>query len=375
MVAVESIDVRNRAQVRRFVDLPYRLYRGHAQWVPPLRREAIEALDPARHPYYAHSAAAFFVASRDGRDVGRIAALENRPFNSYHGVTDANFFYFECEDDRETAAALFDRACSWARARGLTRLVGPKGLTVLDGYGVLVDGFEHRQTMTMTTYNPAHYAALLEPLGFAKVVDFVSFYLSKDTFVMSERVRRVTERVARSGGLRVVRFQSKRELVARAREIGTLYNSAFVENWEYAPLSDLEVAFLVRKLMAVADHRLIKVIACEGELVGFVFAFPDLSAALQRMRGRLTPWGLIDLALEARRTTWVALNGAGILPAHQGRGANALLYTEVERTIRASHFEHAELPQVAETAVQMRRDLEELGARVRKTHRVYAYSL
>jgi hypothetical protein len=113
------------------------------------------------------------------------------------------------------------------------------------------------------------------------------------------------------------------------------------------------------------------VIECGDELVGFLFAFPDVSAALQRMRGRLTPWGLVDVALEARRTRWVALNGAGILPEYQGRGGNALLYVEIERAIRASRFDYAELPQVAETAVQMRRDLEELGARPRKTHRVY----
>jgi hypothetical protein len=168
---------------------------------------------------------------------------------------------------------------------------------------------------------------------------------------------------------------SARELVRRARAIGEAYNKAFVENWEYAPLSDREIDFLVKKLMLVADPRLIKVIASGDDLVGFLFVFPDLSAALQRMRGRLTPWGLLDLALESRRTEWVAFNGAGILPAYQGRGGNALLYTEVERTIRSSHFQYADLPQVAETAMQMRRDLEELGARPYKRHRVYGRAL
>jgi hypothetical protein len=371
MLSVQAIDLRDRAQVRRFVDLPYRLYRGHPQWVPPIRRETLEALDPVRHPFYDHSSAGFFLAARGGRDVGRVAALEHRPFNACHGVRHVNFYFFECEDDQDVAGALFDGVLAWGRARGLTRIVGPKGFTVLDGYGVLVDGFGHRQTMTMTNYNPPHHAGLLERLGFAKDVDFASFELSKDTFVMSDRVRRVAERVARRHALRVVAFASRRALVAEARRIGELYNRAFVDNWEYAPLTEREIAFLVDKLMLVADHRLIKVIACGDELVGFLFAFPDVSAALQRMRGRLTPWGLVDVALEARRTRWVALNGAGILPEYQGRGGNALLYVEIERAIRASRFDYAELPQVAETAVQMRRDLEELGARPRKTHRVY----
>ena len=372
MTTVERIDAGDRAQVDRFVELPYRLYRNHRQWVPPLRREVREPLDPARHPYYERSAAEFFVAVRDGRDVGRVAALENRPFNDCHGVRHADFYFFDCEDEPEAASALFERVLSWARARGLTRVVGPKGLTALDGYGVLVEGFGHRQTMTMTNYNHPYYGGLLERMGFAKEVDFVSFRLNKDGFVMSDRVRRVAERVAGRGDLRVVRFPSRRALLAAARRIGGLYNETFVGNWEYAPLSEREIAFLVDKLMMVADHRLIKVIARGDAPVGFLFAFPDLSAALQRMRGRLTPWGLVDLALEARRTRWVALNGAGVLPAEQGRGGNALLYTEIERTIRASRFDHAELPQVADTAVRMRRDLEELGARPHKTHRVYA---
>jgi hypothetical protein len=128
-------------------------------------------------------------------------------------------------------------------------------------------------------------------------------------------------------------------------------------------------------LLTVADPRLIKVIAHNDEAVGFLFGFPDLSAALQRARGRLLPFGLVDLLLEMRRTRWVALNGAGILPEFQGRGGNALLYAEMENTIREYHFEHADLTQVAETAEQMRADLINLGGKAYKNHRVYRKAL
>jgi hypothetical protein len=375
MLTVQQIDPDSRAARRRFADLAFRIYAGDRQWVPPFRRDVALMLDRRKHPFYERGEADFFIASRDGRDVGRLAVLNNRPFNAHHGTTQASFYCFECEDDREAAAALFERAFDWARGRGLTQLVGPKGFSVFDGYGLVVDGFDRRQLMTMTNYNPAYYAGLLEALGFRKEVDFVTFVLDRYTFTMSERVRRVADRIRARGPLRVAAFPSKRALKRAAPDIGRAYNDAFVNNWEFYPLSQREIDLMVEQLLLIANPRFIKVI-CDGDrIVGFLLAFPDLSAALQRARGRLTPWAIADLLLEIRRATWVALNGAGILPEYQGRGGNALLYTEIERTILDSQFEYAELPQVAETAVQMRRDLAELGARPHKTHRVYIRDL
>jgi hypothetical protein len=138
-----------------------------------------------------------------------------------------------------------------------------------------------------------------------------------------------------------------------------------------------EIKFTVDNIMVIADPRLIKIIAHDNDVVGFLFAFPDVSAALQRARGHLFPFGLLDLLLEMRRTRWVALNGAGILPEFQGIGGNALLYSEVVKTVRAPgfRFEHGDLTQVAETAVQMRQDLINLGGKPYKNHRVYTQTV
>jgi len=371
MLTIEKLDTHNKSQVRRFLNLPFRLYANHPQWVPPIVDDIALMLNRARHPFYEHSDADFFIAARDGRDVGRIAALENRRFNDYHRTKQAQFYLFDCENDQEIANALFEQAFKWARERGLNRLVGPKGFGPLDGYGLLVEGFEHRQMMTMMNYNYDYYPRLLEALGFEKEVDFVSCYLGADAFHMPERVHSIAERVQQRGTLRVKRFASKRELIAWAGRIGEAYNKAFVNNWEYYPLTPAEVKFVVDNIMLVADHRLIKIITHGDDVVGFLFAFPDVSAALQRLRGRLWPFGIFDLLLEMRRTKWVSLNGLGILPQFQGHGGNALLYSEMEKTIREFNFEHADLTQVAESAVQMRRDLENVGGRAYKNHRVY----
>jgi len=372
MLTIEKVDTGNKAQTRRFVALPHRLYQDCPQWVPPLNVDAYMYLNRHKHPFHEHSDVDFFLAVRDGRDVGRIAAIENKPFNEYHSVKKANFFLFDCEDDPEAAAALFDEVIAWSRGRGLEALVGPKGMGPLDGYGILVFGHEHRQTMTMLNYNHPYYQPLLEALGFEKEVDFVSCFLPADQFRVPDRVERITERVMQRGGLQVKRFKSKRELIAWAPRIGKAYNAAFVQNWEYYPLSGREIDFVVDNIMTIADHRLIKIITHGDEVVGFLFAFHDVSAALQRARGRLFPFGLLDILLELKRTDTVAVNGMGILPEFQGQGGNAMLYSEMGHTLfEFKQFVHVEMTQVAETTRQMRADLKNLNGVEYKNHRVY----
>lgn len=375
MLTIEKVDTHNKAQVKRFINVLFRLYDGHPQWVPPLLIDCEMQLNREKHPYYEHSDADFFIAVRDGKDVGRIGALENKRFNDYHKTRDAEFYLFDCEDDQEVANLLFETVFDWARERGLTRVVGPKGFGALDGYGIQVEGFEHRQMMNMMNYNYPYYSKLVETIGFTKEVDFVSCYLGKDTFQLPDRVHRIAERVQERGTLRVQRFQTKNDLKVWADRIGTAYNNSFVNNWEYYPLTEHEVQFLLNNLLTVADPKLIKVIVHGDDVVGFLFAFPDLSAAMQRAKGHLLPFGLIDIMIEMKRTKWVSLNGVGILPEFQGKGGNALLYSEMEKSIKDFGFQDADLTQVAETAVTMRNDLINVGGKPYKNHRVYQKSI
>jgi hypothetical protein len=234
-----------------------------------------------------------------------------------------------------------------------------------------VEGFEHRQMMTMMNYNHPYLPQFLEKMGFEKEVDFISCYASTASFVMPERIHRIADRVQERGTLRVKKFATKRELVEWAPRIGQAYNKAFTQNWEYYPLTEREIDFVVGNIMTVANPRLIKIIIHGEDVVGFLFAFPDISAALQRSGGRLFPLGIFDLLIELRRTKWVAVNGTGILSEFQGRGGNALMYSEMEKTVRGFNFEHVDLTQVAESAEQMRSDLVNLGGKPYKNHRVY----
>ncbi|MEA4909850.1 MAG: hypothetical protein VB089_19665 [Anaerolineaceae bacterium] len=371
MLKVEKIDTDTKSQVERFVQFHYTLYKGCPQWVPPFRSDIKMMMNRHKHPFYEHSDADFFVVSREGEAVGRIAVMENKPYNQYHGTKQAVFYLFDTIDDFEVAQTLFDCADEWAKARGLNRLVGPKGFGAFDGYGIQVEGFEHRQMMTMMNYNYAYYPKLLEQLGFEREVDFVSCYLGRDKFALPEKVHEIARRVLERGSFRVQRFKNKREMLPWADRIGVAYNNTFVNNWEYYPLSKNEVKFLMDNLMVVLNPNLVKIIMHDDQIVGFLLAFPDISAALQRHDGRITPWGIVDMLIEMKRTKWVSLNGVGVLPQYHGRGGNALLYHEMEKTIRDFGYEHAEQTQMADTAVQVRKDMISVGAEIYKTHRVF----
>ncbi|MEN6393730.1 MAG: hypothetical protein ABFD53_07980 [Anaerolineaceae bacterium] len=371
MVTIEKVDTEVKSQVDRFVKLPYRLYANHPQWVPPLFTDAKLFLNRNKHPFFEHSDVDFFIAVKDGKDVGRIAALENKRFNDYHHKHQAQFYFFECEDDSEVASALFDRVFEWAKQRNLDQVVGPKGMGPLDGYGILIEGFEHHQMMTMMNYNYPYYPKLVEENGFVKEVDFFSCYINANTFHLPERIHSIADRVIKRGTLSVQRFETKAELKSWANRIGQAYNNAFVNNWEYYPLTDNEIKFVLDNIIMLANPKLIKVITADQKAVGFLFGFPDVSAAMQRARGKLLPFGIFDILLEMRRTNWLALNGAGILPEYHGRGGNALLYSEMEKTIRSFNYEHADLTQIAETAEQMRNDLINIGGKPYKNHRVF----
>ena len=372
MLNIEKVDTDNKKQVKRFVELPYRIYANCLQWVPPLNVDAYNQLNRKKHPFHEHSDVEFFLAVRDGRDVGRIAVIENKPFNTYHKTHKADFYLFECENDLEAATALFNTAFEWAKARELDVVVGPKGFGPLDGYGLLTFGHENRQTMTMLNYNHAYYQQLVEAQGFEKEVDFISCYLPADKFKIPERVEKIAERVMQRGHLEVKKFRNKKELLSWADRIGTAYNNAFVNNWEYYPLSQREIDFVVENILTIADHRLMKIITHGDDVVGFLFAFYDVSAALQRAKGKLFPFGLLDILMEMRRTKTVSVNGMGILPQFQGHGGNALLYYAMGKTLlEFQQFVHVEMTQVAETTEQMRADLKNLNGIEYKNNRVY----
>ena len=375
MIAIIKVDT--KALRKEFVEFQYSLYRDCKQFVPPFKIDIYTMMNEKKHPFYDHSISEFFLAKRDGKVVGKLSMLINRPFNEYHGTKDSEFYLFDCIDDQEVANALFDLATRWTLDHGMNRIVGPKGYGPLDGYGIQVEGFEHRQMMNMMNYNYPYYQRLVENYGFVKEVDFVSSYAKFSEFILPEKVKKAIEISKKRGSLTVKSFKTKKEILAWKDKLRDAYNKSFLKNWEYYPLSDRELKFVVDNAIGFVIPEIVKfILDKDGETVGFVLPFPDASAAMQKNKGKLGPIEILRLMRELKRTEWLDFNGIGILPEFQGMGGNALLMEALESAARSQpRFVHAELTQVAETATQMRKDLANLGVRFYKNHRVYKKEL
>jgi hypothetical protein len=355
---------------REFIDFPKRLYRGCPQWVPWFDLD-MRALLRRRHPFFLQAQGEFYLAREGSRTLGRICVVKNPSYIAQHRTACAHFYFFDVEEDPEAAEALLGRCLDWARGQGLELLRGPMLLGGVSGSGILFEGFEHGAAMTMMPYNYPYYPRLLEGLGFRKHVDLFSMNLPPDTFRLPERIRAAAEQVLARGRFRVMRFRNKRALKSVAKPIADLYNQTLADHLEDYPLSEAELEQVTKDLLLIADPRLIKILTYDGKIVGFLFAFHDLSPALRKNNGRLGPLKLLRLLAAMRSHDSLLVNGAGILPKYQRLGGNALLYYELEKTAGGRIYRHAELTQISERTELMLRDVQTLGCRIYKRHRIY----
>ncbi|MEA3408617.1 MAG: hypothetical protein U9R48_11180 [Chloroflexota bacterium] len=368
-----QIDTGNRQYVKAFLRFPFVLYEDVPQWVPPFARQARLVLDREHHPFYEHSEAAFFLAREQEETIGRLAVLENRRYNLANDDAAAFFALFECRDTVDASRALFEAGFDWARRRGLRRIKGPRGFSHLDGIGLLISGFAHRPAMGIP-YALPYYQDLVEDVGFRKVDDILSGHMTRDGRV-PEKIHSISEQAQKRRGLQVVSFRSRRDLLALAPRFRTLFNNSLGANEDNIPLTEKEVGMLARRLLAFADPRLIKVVAKGEELVGFLLAYPDVSAALQRCKGRLLSLSWWHLWREKRRTKWININGMGIVEKYRGGGGTAILFSELAKSVADGGFEHAELVQIRGDNAKMQRELQKLGVDFYKVHRLYEREL
>lgn len=373
-IQIKAVESSRSPHYRDFRDLPFSLYRDTPQWVPWFHR-AVKAFVDRRHPVFEHSSGDFFVALRQGRPLGRIFVFENTRYNETHNLKSAHFLFFDTVDEKDVAHALLQQAVDWGRKRDLGVLLGPMGLGGVTGGGLLVEGFEHRAAMTMMNYNHAYYQSQIEAFGFEKYMDNFSFYLPT-TARLPPEIEETARRLEAGGKFRVLAFQNKQGLVRIADQVVAVFLETLGHHVGNYLLSRGELENLKQSLLEVADLKLLKIITCEDKVIGFLFGFHDLSAAIQKSRGRLHPLAIYRLMRESKKADWLLINGMGILADYQGTGANFLLYAEIEKAIRAyPKFKHLEMVQIQETTAKMLSNVKTLRGRIHKTHRIYQHPL
>ena len=372
MGQLRQLDTTNKQDVEQFVTFPFALYRDCDQWVPPLLSDFRDNLNRDKHPFYAHSDADFFVVEENGCTVGRIAAIENKNYNKFRNTQTAFFGYFDAVDDVIVTGTLLTAVCQWAKARNLTKILGPRGVNGLDG-SVLIEGFDHKPALTIS-YNFPYYDQLLMANGLQKRTDYLSGYLP-GSYQLPDRIHDLAEKVKVRRNYWIKSFASRKELENWIPRILTVHQKAFRQTGSYYPPTSAEIDRTINSIKLIADPSLIKLVMKRKEIIGFIFAYHDVSDGLKKAGGRLFPLGWAHLLRSKQKTKWANINGIGLLPEYQGLGGNTVLYTALENTIHQSQFDHVEIVLVDEANLKSFADMEQVGVRWYKRHRQYQLDL
>jgi len=323
--------VQSRRDLRRFVQLPYDLYQGNHYWVPPLRVDQFEILNPRKHPFYDHGRMQLFLALDDNGDViGRIAAIINGMHLKTHNDQTGFFGFFETQERFEIAEALLNQATSWLRSEGMHTIRGPVNPSLNEASGLLVDGF-NRIPSIMMTYNLPYYEDYLLRWGFTRVMTLWAYYLHQK-HVHIDRLRRGAAIVYRRNpglSVRTLDFSRYDQEVEIIRDI---FNDAWSDNWGFVPYTAREFQHLAKGMKQIIDPRICFIVEKDGEPVGFAITLPDINPVLQRLPdGRLFPFGLAKLLILTKfaRVSEVRLPLMGIRKSFQGRALDVIAVLEI----------------------------------------------
>lgn len=373
---LEVSEVLSAADRKAFIEFQYTRYAGDAAFVPPLRLERKEFLDPRKNSWFKFGTAALFLARREGRVVGRISASEDPRYNEFQGTRTGCFGLFESIDDQEVARALLETARQWVSRRGLTHLMGPVSFSSNQEWGLLIDGFQHEPYL-LTPHNPPYYQRLLEGCGLTKAKDLWAWEIELSRGI-PEQITRISQRVQKREGLvlRTARMRDWDEEVARIKRI---YNSAWEKNWGFVPMTDDEFAQLARELRLIVRPELALFAEVKGEPVAFALTLPDANQAIRAAAGNLFSWGLpiglIRLLLALRKVRRGRLIILGISPGYRKRGLDSVLIQATFDNALKLGWTGGEISWTLEDNDLINRPIAAFGCQRYKTYRVFETTL
>ena len=371
MSGIEIVPVQSKGALNEFVELPYTLYRDDPHWVPPLRIAVKELLDKAKHPFYANAETELYLARKDGKVVGRVAAILDKAHNRFHEEKAGFFGFFESVNDPAVATALLSAARKWVFTKGAEFLRGPVNPSTNYECGMLIEGFDS-DPMVMMTYNQRYYPALMEQAGLRKSKDLFA-YLSDANTIEMKKIDRVADKVLKTTGVRVRPINMK-DFDAEVARVWEVYGAAWARNWGFIPMSREEFALMGKEMKMILKPDLVLIGEIGNRVVGFALALPDVNQALKPARGRLLPTGILKILYYQRLIKSVRVLALGVVEEYRASGLAAGFYATLVRNARKLGFGETEMSWILEDNVLMNRSLEALGAKRYKTYRIYEWN-
>lgn len=376
--ALHVTEVRDRRTMIRFLEFPRALYADDPNWVAPLLFERLNHLDPRKNPFFDHAEAAFWIAWKDGRAVGRISAQVNQAHLDQHGDGTGHFGFLEGEDDPEVFALLLDTAEAWLRERELSRILGPYSLSINDESGLLVDGFDTPPSLMMGHAKP-YYGRQMEARGYVKEKDLIAY--DYDLVTEPPETLKAFIRKAQEENDLTFRPMNMARYDQELAVIVDIFNDGWVGNWGFLPFAEPEMRHLAKNLKPLVKAECVSIAEISGEPAAMAVSLPNINAAIADLDGRLLPFGWAKLLwrLKVRGVDSARLPLMGVRRRFQGTPVSTALMLGVIDSIRAYHRDHgtrqAELSWILEDNRPVRKLIEMFGGRPYKTYRLYAKDL
>ena len=367
-MSIYVLEAKGKKEIKAFLGLPFRLYKRDPLWVPPLVSELLPFLD-GRHPFCHHSVIKPFIAFKKGEPVGRVAAIVDHNFISYHGKRVGYFGFFEVVDDLQVTKALFERVEEELKRQYIEEIIGPMNPSTNYECGLLIQGFD-TPPFLMMPHNPPYYAKLLEAIGFEKAKDLYANLLKGEGGI-PEKVKRIASWAKEKLPEVKIRNVRAKEIEEEVKKFMEVYNESWANNWGFVPMSEQEVSYMAKSLKRILVPELALFAEVYSEPVAFILALPNYNHVLKALGGRMTPWGLVKALLVKRRIKELRIPLFGVRPKYRQKGIDAMLYAEVFKRGWEMGYRTAELSWILEDNHLMQKAIEALGGKPYKVYRIY----
>jgi hypothetical protein len=317
------------ADFKAFVQFPFDLYKGNAYWVPPIKKDELNALNPATNPAFQNCEAQFWLALDGTKVVGRVGAIINKLHNEASGEQLCRISRIEFVDDVRVSAALIVTVEQWAKEKGMLGVHGPLGFTNLDHQAILIEGFDYLPSIA-SEYHLPYYLSHFEAAGYAKEMDWVEFRIKHED--LPEKALKLNDMIKKRYSLNVIHFNTRAELKAYANKIFDLLNIAFGDLFGFVKMEKSTADFYIHKYFNILNPKFVKVVEDkDANVIGFIITLPSLSEAMQKANGKLFPFGWWHITQALKKPKVADLLLTGIHPSWQAQGVSALLITEISK--------------------------------------------
>lgn len=373
-MAVIIKKVETKKELKEFIRFNYEMYKDNPYSVPDLYDDMLNTFSREKNAAFEFCEADYFLAFKDGKLVGRVAAIINSRANETWNKKEVRFGWIDFIDDLEVSKALLDAVAQWGKERGMEVLQGPLGFTDFDAEGMLVDGFDQLSTMA-TIYNYPYYPQHMERLGFEKEVDWVEYKIYVPDEI-PEKHKRISELIQRKYNLKIKKYTSSKAIAKEyGQAIFELMNEAYSPLYGFSRLSQRQIEQCIKMYLPIVDLRMVTLITdADDHLVGVGISMPSLSKALQKAKGKMLPLGWYHLlkALFLKHAKVLDLLLVAIKPEYQNKGVNALLFSDLIPVYRQMGFEYAESNPELEMNGKVQAQWEYFRTELHKRRRAYA---